>query len=225
VTIENLPFNPRQLTNAELGRHNVFMTAKPRTEELVALVDPIRLAQWLLLVFDRDYSECIERPRQLTLHHDVSVELDFWTRRRDGSEMFWVVVAESDSQHSVTGRVHRDATLWAQAAANTGIPLTFVHERQILQQGHRVGNYFRLLPHVQAAYQLSDIAILRDRVTDLASHWPVPMTFEQIERSLPLLDTAAVRATLCSFIYEGSLSFEADLPLTARTLLTWSTSA
>jgi hypothetical protein len=220
-----LPFNPRPLTKSELDRNDIYMTAKPRTGELVALVESIRLAHWLLLTFDRQYCDCVERPRQLTLHHDVSVELDFWTRQRDGAEMFWALVPEKDSLHGPTGRVHRDATLWSQAAQSTGIPLTFVHENQILHQGQRVANFFRLLPHTQAAYQLSDMGRLRDRVTEVFACRPVPMTFEQVESSLHDLDKASVRSTICGFIYEGIATFEADLPLTARTLLTWRTQA
>lgn len=222
MTSRDLPFTSRPLTSSELSRYDIFMTAKPGSNEIVALVDPIRLAQWLLLMFDRHCTECVERPRKLTLHNEVSVELDFWTRHRDGSEMFWVIVSEKDSHLTLTGRVHRDATLWSQAAAATGIPLTFVHESQVLQRGQRAANFFRLLPHVQAAYQLPQIANLRERVRELAVRWPLAMTFEQIENSLPDLDRAAVRATLCSFIFEGVMTFEEEIALTERTLLTWS---
>src|SRR5690242_5081428 len=128
------------------------MTAAPRLGDPVALVGPLRFAQWLLLTFDRNYIACVERPRQLVLHHDTSVELDFWTLHRDGSEMFWFLVSETNSHLGPTGRVHQDTTLWSRAIENAGIPLTFIFESDLLHQGQRIANFFRLLPHVQAAY-------------------------------------------------------------------------
>lgn len=225
MSITHRPFHPRLLTKSELDRNDVFMTTHPRSGDLVTLVDPIRLAQWLLLIFNRQYRDCVERPRQLSLHHDKTVELDFWTLHNDGSEMFWVLVPEKDCQRGPSGRAHRDATLWSQAASGAGIPITFIYESEILHQGPKIANYFRLLPHAQAARHLPDITLLRGRISEVFSHLPIALTFEQVENSLQKLDKAAVRATLSGLICEGQLTFEEDLPLSDRTLLTWGAQA
>lgn len=222
---DELPFSARLLTKSELDRNDIYMTAAPKTGRVVTLVGPLRFAQWLLLTFDRDCIDCVERPRPLSLSGSTCIELDFWSRRRDDSEMFWLMVAESDSTNGPTGRVHRDATLWSRAVQNAGLSLTFVYENEILQRWQRVANLFRLLPHVQAAYRIPEILCLRDRVADAFAHNPVPMTFEQLELILYDLEQASVRSTVCSMIYEGLLTFEEDLPLSRRTLLTRRVSA
>lgn len=222
---DEMPFSPRRLTKSELDRNDIYMTAEPRTGRVVSLIGPLRLAQWLLLTFDRDCADCVERPRQLSLGGSTCIELDFWTRRRDDSEMFWFMVAESESTNGPTGRVHRDATLWSRAVQNAGVSLTLVYEKELLQRWQCIANYFRLLPNVQAAYQLPDILRLRGRVTDAFGRTPVPMTFEQLELSLHDLARPSVRSAICSMIYEGLLTFEEDLPLSRRTLLTWRASA
>ena len=219
------PFSPRSLTKSELDNNDIYLTTRPGRRTPVELVGPLRLAQWLLLIFDSQCRDCVERPRQLTLHPDITVEIDFWTQNCDGSEMFWHVVSDKSCESGPSGRIFRDTTLWAEAARKTGIPLTFVQERHILQRGQRVANYFRMLPHAQAAYHLPDGPCLRDRVAECFAHCPLPMTFEQIEGSLLGLDKASVRSTLCGLIYEGAITMDADLPLSERTVLHWSTKA
>lgn len=224
VTLNIAPFCPRPLTKSEFDNNDIYMAAKPGRDDPVEIVGPLRFAQWLLLTFDARCHACVERPRQLTLYHDVVVELDFWTLQHDGSEMFWYIVPEKDLRKGPTGRVFRDATLWAEAAQQTGVPLTFVYEHHILQRGQRIANFFRLLPHAQAAYHLPDRTLIRDRVAEFFAHRPLSMTFEQVERSLCELDKASVRSTLCGFIHEGVITFDHDLPLDDRTLLTWRSS-
>jgi hypothetical protein len=217
------PFEARQLTKSELNRNDIYMTAEPRSGRVVALVGPLRFAQWLLLAFDRHCRQCVERPRQITLHHDTTAELDFWTRHHDGSEMFWSLVPAVEPLSGSSGRTRRDTTLWSNAVQRAGIQLTFVFENEVLKQGQRIANYFRLLPHVQAGYQLPNSEHARSRVMEIFVKQPVPMTFEQLEASLNDLDSATVRSAACRLLFEGLLTFSEDLPLTRRTLLTTGT--
>lgn len=217
----NLPFKGRALTQLELDNCDVKRFLLPGSEETIEIVGPLRLALWLLTAFDNQCTSCVVRPRKLELHHDVTVELDFWALYGDGSERFIHLISDKDCLSGPTGRAFRDATLWSSAAQRTGTPLTFVFERDIASKGQRVANFLRMLANVQASYHLPDRLLLRERVKEFFDARPTPMTIEQVKGGLFDLNSADVHAALCGFIYEGAIAFDVDLPLGERTVLTW----
>jgi len=219
MPINTLPFEPRPLTKQEFDREDVYITRSPKHGRSVMLVGVPRLAFWLEQEFDPAIEACVERPRTLDLYSGHSVELDFWTRTTAGKEVFWALVGVEEFSSSKDGVKPKDAALWDQSAHNAGLSLDFVYEHQLQRRAQRVANFLRLLPHVQSARRLGDLALVAGRVKELFSPGVISLSFAQIEASLHDFTASVVRVATCTLIHAGWLTFPLDLPISGSTRL------
>jgi hypothetical protein len=217
---EALPFAPRALTEKELSREDVYIARSPKLNRTVTLVDMLRLSFWLEREFDPDIETIVERPRHLELHAGRTIELDFWTRAADGAEQLWAVIGADEFTSTKFGIQPKDVAVWDQAAQRAGLSLQFIYEHELHRRAQRIANYMRLLPHVQAARRLAELASIVGRVKELFSATVQSLSFTQIEGSLQQFAGSAVRMATCVLVHSGWLSFPPDLPLSANTRLT-----
>lgn len=214
-----LPFTARSLTRQELQREDTYIFRSPKQNQAITLVGVMRLAFWLEQEFDPLTVACVARPRGLQLYPGHEVEIDFWTRSRDGAETFWIAVGASDAQHTKDGVEVKDRPVWEAAAQRAGLSLDYIHEQGLQQRSQPIANYLRLLPHVQAARRHAAIPVLTLRIQELFHAGVFALSFLQLESALEAFPSHEVRMAACVLIHAGWLDFPRDLPLSRRTPL------
>ena len=212
-------FAERPLTRKERSRYDTYVFFSPKQNKIVEVTNVVALAFFLEREFDPKIEACVPRPRLLTLPDRRTVELDFWTRTRDGQENFWVLIGKNDIEKGPSAIVPRDESLWTRAAQTAGLMLDFIFEHQIDRRAQRAANCLRMLPHVQAARRRPHIHVVADRIRELYGRGIDGLTFEQIEAGLKDFAAVDTCTAACVLVHAGALTFDMDLPLTRRTTL------
>ena len=90
-------FKPRQITDAQFRRSNMFVAWSSKAGRRVQLIGPTQYDAWLLVEFDPDVAWFCERPPidiELMPLGGRRRPLDFWVRRRSGKQ-FGIVLHDA----------------------------------------------------------------------------------------------------------------------------------
>lgn len=197
-------FSPRQFTRNEFTAKDLYITYSPRQERVICVEGVAKFGKWLLFEFDPSIAHCVERPRSLELDERRHIELDFWTREKNGEETFWALLSQDETRADLGGRAPKEKLAWEKAADAAGIRLRFIIEEDLLVQSTRIANYFRMLSHVQASRRISHRMQIKSRIHELVFEYH-KLSFRQIDASLNDFPAKEVRAVTCSLIHGGSL--------------------
>lgn len=205
LNTQELPFSPRKLNKKELTTLDIYSYISPKAGRLVRVVGPIRLGYALLLEFDPAVVAYVERPRLIQSTQGL-YEVDYWFTKRSGQEsMVLLVEARAERVDSAGRRQHRAAEALLIAAEKANLPLSFVHEHELLTHQHSMCSALRLLPSVQIAGQLLNAYELRREILKLFEQFDV-MRVEHVISAVPCGFAGDVRCVIAELLHRGELA-------------------
>jgi hypothetical protein len=215
-----LPHVPRQLTAREQRDLDLWSYASPKLQRDVHVVGPLALIQGLDFEFDPDCLAFVERPRMLDVA-GARVELDFWVRRRDGREQYWLLVPNDHATDATTPRrAHRHARALLEAADRAGIAVSFAFEHDLAQHHERFRVQRHLLGYVQDALQLPHRQALVDQLAAFFATAP-RATIDQACAALPAFKRSDVCTVIADLLHRGALALANARELSRFSLLEW----
>jgi hypothetical protein len=215
---EAVPFAPRKLTRSEQIRSDLYIYHSPKLARQVMVIRPTVLALALELEFSPRMRTYVERPRTLVFDGG-KIELSFWTATDRGLEQFlWLTVAApAKTGPSARGAERRLEAIQA-AAQNAQIALTLVSEAQMARRPIENANRLRLLPWVQTARDLPQLAAICARALERFAY-QARLSFAQLEHALSDYDARDVRAAACQLVHSGELTLDWSSKLHTHSLL------
>jgi hypothetical protein len=210
-TAKGLPYSPIGLRRGKRDSREVFVFESPKGRRIATIAELPNFCLALLLEFDPSIAQYVERPRRISLAVRRELELSFWTRGRDGSESYLLVVPDKRVAASSTGLVKLppDAELVA-VAMDHGINLRIVTQAELTSQAHAISSAFELLPLVNASARLqnrSEVAAKIMAITASAARMSVKVLIQHIDAS-----TFAASSIVAWLIHRGNLSLIDYLP-------------
>lgn len=203
------PYQPRDLTRKELLREDIHSFFSPKEKRLVRVSGVPNLALMLQHEFGPQYTAFVERPRMLTVDKDI-YEFASWTRDRDGRELLMLLVPTRSSESMSGGRRrHRKAEALLAAAEAAHLPLQFVLETELIEQGALLASHVRMLPGVQLAARLDNRPVLRERILDFVTN-EQRCRISHILRGLERYLRSDVRCVVCDLVHAGLLKFDPE---------------
>lgn len=206
---DDRPYQPRDLTKKELLREDIHSFFSPKEQRWIRVVGIAGLAIALQQEYAPFVTTYVERPRMLWVGKEL-YEFAIWTRERDGRETLLLLVPTRSSE-SVSGgrRRHRQAEALLAAAEAAHLPLKFVLETDLVEQGALLASYVRMLPGVQLAARLDNRIALRARILEfVASQNRCRVSY--IVKSLDQYLMSDVRCVVCDLVHAGLLEYSQD---------------
>lgn len=205
---------PRTLTLKERKREDIYCYRSPKLERTVEITGAPAFLQGLRFEFDSAVPVYCERPRKLPVG-ERAIELSFGISDARGAVSYCHVLSSNAKDLVTAQRLRRQREIVA-AAAQAEIALELVDQAQLLGRSAEIGNYLRLLPDVQAARRLPELATLCDRILE---RYAVPgcLSAAQVIASLPNVEPSRVRCAVSHLLHAGQLTFERSGELTMNT--------
>jgi hypothetical protein len=213
-----LPYVARELSLKEIRDLDVYTFTSPKNAmRRIRIVGIPALVLALRLEFNPDVESYVERPRLLKCSSDV-FEFSFWYRTVNGRESLPLLVHAADSAPAIAGRWrHRKAEQLLIAAQEAHLPLEFVFESDLIDQGAEFSTWLRMLPSVQLAHRYPHRFELRTRVMEVAAT-PERCRISQIVDALGGYVAADIRCIVCDLIHAGILVIDPKARLTQHTI-------
>lgn len=187
---------PRPLARGERSRRVVHVYYSPRNTRVVTIADAINACLGLKLEFDPTVLEYVERPVRLQIGPREQVEVEFWSRHRDGEQRYHVVLPAGPSAAARREELER-------AAERHGIVLHFTPEEVLRSEQAWLRTAEELLEWVWWHARLVSRSTIRAQIkARLAAIDRVTLT--QLVATLAFPDPH-IRAVVAAMIHDGSL--------------------
>ena len=201
------PYRSRDLTLRELRREDIYSFLSPKEGRLARVAGLPALALRLQKEFEPRTVAVVERPRRLIVGKEV-YEFAIWTLDIDGRESLWMLVPTTASVPESNGRrKHRKAQQLLEAAEAAHLPLRFVLETELIEQGALMASHLRMLPSVQLARRLNNRVIVRERILELLVDGK-KLRVSQIVAMLDGYLASDVRCVVCDLVHAGHIDYD-----------------
>lgn len=215
-----LPHAARQLTLREQRAEDQWSFDSPKLGRIVNVIGPLCVMQALTFEMDPDCDAYIERPRMLEVGNS-QVEFHFWSRKRDGHEVYALIVPFEHAIEATTPRrEHRKARELLEAAGRANIVIEFLFEHDIVQRHEAFRRNRHLLCRVQDAVLLPHRQAIVDELAALFRAVP-RANIDQVCASLPGFLRTDVCAGIADLVHRGALVFADSHPISRFSLLEW----
>lgn len=221
INATDRPYQSRELTRRELLRLDIHSFYSPKERRFVRVVGLAHLAMALQREFEPNCLEYVERPRMLTVGKEM-YEFSFWTRSRNGRESLPLLVPTRSSVPVSSGRRrHREAEHLLAAAEAAHLPLEFVLETELLEQGAALASHLRMLASVQLAARQDNRPILRECVMTFVRSQERSRV-SHIVSALGGYLMSDVRCVICDLVHAGQLDYDRAVAWSQHSLV-WAT--
>lgn len=201
----SVPVQFRPLSLAERKNLDTYSYLSPKLMRVVEVVEPLRAHMALGFDFDPDVLAFAERPRCLTVG-SRQLELDFFTRERNGRERYWLFVPDAEAVEPASPRrAHREAVALVDAANQAHLALEFVFEVDLLKKRAQFNEWVRVLPYAQDAMGLENRDALKDQLRGAMSTLQ-RATIDQLWSMLAGFHRADVTAAIADLIHRGEFA-------------------